>query len=101
MQEQIERLKLILSQIKKVMNLTSTMLVIGDLNLDISVNKDTLGRDDVKKLMPIYQDFISENSLAIINRDFERYQSNQLHSLLDHLLTNVPIKFDNVITKKA
>ena len=99
--QQVARLDSILAQVKAVKGLTQTLLIAGDMNIDMSVNRDTLGREDLKVLLPKYQDFICENSLAIINKEYTRYQSGQNPSLIDHLLTSSPNHFDNVITKKT
>ena len=51
----------ILAQVEKVIGLTSTVILVANTNLDTTVNRDTLNREDIKKIMPVYQDFIIEN----------------------------------------
>ena len=90
-----------MKQIREASKLTSHLLVAADMNLDLSVDKDTTARDDIKHLLPIYQDFLNDDHFAVMNTEKTRFQINQEPSLIDHLVSNTPQNFDNIETKKA
>ena len=100
-QEQVAGLHKIIEQVRDAGKLSKHLLVAGDLNIDMSVDKDTVTGDDLKHLIPIYEEFLNKDGLAIMNTEKTRFQSNQDPSFVDHLVSNVPQNFDNIQTKKA
>ena len=83
------------------MNDSRMSLIIGDINIDKSVNKDLHSRQDVKQLVPIYDDFLSNNNLTIVNHEMTRFETNAPPSLLDHIITNEPNRVDHVETNPS
>ena len=64
----------------------------------MSVDKDQLSRPELKKLIPVYEDFINAQGLTIINNKFTHFQSNCDPSFIDNILSNKPNHIDQVQT---
>ena len=47
-----------------------------DVNIDISHNNNHNIKYNIKPLYELYQDFISDNDLIIMNKKFTRYAAN-------------------------
>ena len=76
-------------------------LMLGDMNIDKSVNKDLHSRQDVKKLVPIYEDFLNNLNLTIVNHEMTRFEINAPPSLLNHIITKEPNRLDHKETKPS
>ena len=98
-ENQVIRFKKIIDQIKKARLKSDQVLVAFDSNIDQSIDKDSTKRQDLKELIPLYEDFRNEDDFVIINSDMTRFQSGCEPSHSDHFLTSSPQYIDNVETK--
>ena len=71
------------------------------LDIDTLLDKDNLIKDDLKHLIPMYEEFRNQNHFTILYKEFTRFQSTAEPSLIDHILTNCPEYLDNVLTKSG
>ena len=98
---QIERFKLFLQQVDKAKTVSPNILFIGDLNIDISKGRDHLDREELKHLIPLYEDYLNSNNFSIINKENTRFQVNCQPSFLDHIVTNLPNHVDQIGTRPS
>ena len=98
---QISRLKAFINQAKKAIKMTKHCLIIGDVNIDKSVSRDQFLRPELKDLLPIYDDFLNESNLSILNKDHTRFESFCPSSLIDHIVTNLPSHVDQIMTSPS
>ena len=82
---QVIRFNTLIKQAEKAMNESIMSLIIGD----------------VKQLVPIYDDFLNNNNLTIVNHEMTRFETNAPASLLDHIITNEPNRVDYVETNPS
>ena len=60
-----------------------------DTNIDTSVNS-TRNTKYKPKMLKIFEDFLQNNNLQILNEEFTRFQSGVNPSCIDHIITNNP-----------
>ena len=96
---QVERFSKFLNQVKRARQISPRLVVCGDINIDLSENRDQLDRPELKVLYPLYQDFRDEEDFTVMNKELTRFQIHQKPSLIDHVLTNSPELIDNIETK--
>ena len=83
------RLKLILEKIAKAKKENEDIIIMMDTNIDTSVNS-TRNTKYKPKMLKIFEDFLQNNNLQILNEEFTRFQSGVNPSCIDHIITNNP-----------
>ena len=92
---QVLRFKDLLSIFTNVSKLGKTV-VMGDLNLDRHEPNDPMGRDELKDLIPLLEDFMEDQNMTLLNKVPTRHHAHHRSSLLDLYITNCPQKIYNI-----
>ena len=97
---QVERIKLVKNQVEKAKAISKHIILMGDINIDMSEDVDQELISRTTQTLPIYQEIMEENGLVILNKDKTRYAKNEKPSLIDHITTNMVNQIDNISTDK-
>ena len=96
----MERIKLVKNQVEKAKAISKHIILMGDINIDMSEDVDQALISRTTQTLPIYQEIMEENGLIILNKDKTRYAKNEKPSLIDHITTNMVNQIDNISTEK-
>ena len=97
-ESQLKRLNCFIGQAKRAKQICQRVHIQGDVNIDLSVNRDQQARPELSQLFARYSDFLTNEEFTVLNKDFTRYQSNCRPSTIDHIVSNSPGSVDNVLT---
>ena len=86
---QVERIKLVKNQVEKAKAISKQIILMGDINIDMSEDFDQALISRTTQLLPIYQEILEENGRVILNKDKTRYAKSKKPSLIDHITTNM------------
>ena len=70
---QVERIKLVKNQVEKAKAISKHIILMGDINIDMSEDVDQALISRTTQTLPIYQELMDENGLVILNKDKTRY----------------------------
>ena len=96
---QINRFKLYLDSIDKARNLGLDMIIMDDTNVDTNPRVDYSLRYNIKALYDMWHDTLADCKLVIHNHEYTRYAPHQKPSIIDHVVTNCPLKISPIQTK--
>ena len=92
---QCDRFTRLMSKVEPIPSKNNSILIGGDINVDLYPPNNPTRRHIIKKLTDIYNDVINLSNLCQMNFEPTRYQG-QSKSLLDHYFTNSPDRVDAV-----
>ena len=72
---------------KKAKNISSSIIITGDTNIDMLEEKDQVSASRICRTMPIYRDILEENGMYVMNKKPTWFRGNK-KSLIDHIATN-------------
>ena len=87
-----------LNSIQEALKLNLKLIILHDVNIDISEKNSHNFQYNINNLHEIYLQFLTDNNLTIVNNKFTRYFPNQSPSTLDHVVTNDPAYLESVRT---
>ena len=91
----IERMTNLIYIYTKVLKTKSYCLICGDVNIDRHPPNNPDQRHDIKDLIPILDNFLADNRVAVLNSDVTRHKAGKRSTLLDLFMSNVPEKCSN------
>ena len=71
------------------------MIIMGDINIDMSEDVVQALISRTAKTLPINQEIMEDNGLVIPNKEKTRYAKNEKPSFIDHVSSNMAIQIDN------
>ena len=75
------------------------VLIMGDINIYVSVDADQLQRQEFKAIISIDNDLKNLENISALNNKFTRFQVIDRPSIIDHILTNLIMAMNQVMTE--
>ena len=73
---QVERITSVKSKVEKTKAISKHIIIMRDINFDMSEDVDQALISRTAKTLPIYQEILEDNDLAILNKEKTRYAKN-------------------------
>ena len=73
---QVERITKVKAQEEKAKAISKHIIIMGDINIDMSEDVDQALISRTAKTLPIYQEIMEDNGLVILNKEKTKYARN-------------------------